>query len=444
MRADAHGPGRAVDTLGAEAHFLTVHELGERWWTPLYALLMALTLVGYPAISAAMQVLGGYDRAISIAFRALTLGVALAILAVNGYARTAFPKYAAWICAFLWLLLLCRFAWDATVARLPLDLPWTSNALLILGVVILPAAAGARVCDLRALDMAARLIQLLGLLTGLLVIAAVFVITRQFVAASGRLGTETLNPITIGHVGATLAIVSVLAPERGEPGGFWARLADARTMRWLCALLGVAMVVGAGSRGPALALVIAFLVRRLNRDIVRFGILGVVKAGVIVGATAGSLLGLALLVFEDPRRLPLVSRVLGLAADRAISVRAQLAQGALQQFEGSPWLGSSFVELSQRFYPHNILIEILMTNGVVGFVLLALFLVFVVRALLRLLQTPYAWLGLLCVQYLTASMSSGSLYFDPTFWLLPLAVLGADLTYRHSPPRFRAERVAAR
>jgi O-antigen ligase len=123
--------------------------------------------------------------------------------------------------------------------------------------------------------------------------------------------------------------------------------------------------------------------------------------------------------------------VLGFAYDRALSVRAELAQGALQQFEGSPWLGSSFVELAQRIYPHNILVEILMTNGIVGFVLLAVLLVFVVKALLRLLQTPFAWLGLLCLQYLTASMSSGSLYFDATFWLLPMAVLGADWTNRH-------------
>jgi hypothetical protein len=430
MRADAHGPAREVDQL-TSLHFLSLHELGERWWTRWYALLIALALVGYPIVAAGMQVLGAHDRAISIAFRGLTLSVALAILSVNGYARAELPKHAVWICWLLWLLLLSRFTWDATMVRLPLDLPWMDYVLLIVGTVIVPSAAAVRVCDLRALDLAARLIQLLALFAALLVVAAVLVVTRDFISTAGRIGTETLNPITIGHLGTTLVIVSVLAPERMEPGGFWARIADARATRWLCGFLGVILVIGAGSRGPALALIVAFVVRRLNRDIIRFGVLGVVKAGLIVVAVASTFLGIALLIFEDPSRLPLVSRVLGFAYDRALSVRAELAQGALQQFEGSPWLGSSFVELAQRIYPHNILVEILMTNGIVGFVLLAVLLVFVVKALLRLLQTPFAWLGLLCLQYLTASMSSGSLYFDATFWLLPMAVLGADWTNRH-------------
>lgn len=399
-------------------------------WGLCYPLVISLSIVGYPLAAAIMQVLGGHERLGSIAFRGLVLGLAVVTLVASRYNPSSSPRQAFTILALLWLALLSRYVWDATFVPLPMDLPWKEYGLVIVGTVLLPMVSVAGTWDLRACECAARLIQGLGLLAAILIVISVMLAARDFLIA-GRLGMEEINPISVGHLGATLAIVSILAPRRvSELRGVFNALMDSRITRWLGGLFGIALVIASASRGPALALTCVFVLYRLHRDIARLGSVGVLRAVVAIMATVALLVGVMIAITGGSGQIPIVTRVLRTSVDQAVSVRTDMMAGALRQFEDSPLTGSSFVELVQRFYPHNIMVEILMTNGVVGFVLLLWLLVLMVRAGLRLLQTPYAWLALLCAQYLVGSMTSGSLYFDASFWILAVVVLAVDWKLR--------------
>jgi O-antigen ligase len=153
---------------------------------------------------------------------------------------------------------------------------------------------------------------------------------------------------------------------------------------------------------------------------------------VTMAAIAGSAVAVAFYL-ERERSFGMVSRMLGGFDDQVSSIRIELTERALSQFMVHPIVGDAIVERVSAHYPHNIFIESLMATGLVGFVLLSIVVAVCVRAAWRLIRASHAtrWVGLLYVQYLLASMFSGSLFLDGQFWALSVAVLAISSAVRY-------------
>src|SRR5205823_1499343 len=78
-------------------------------------------------------------------------------------------------------------------------------------------------------------------------------------------------------------------------------------------------------------------------------------------------------------------------------------------------------------YPHNAFVEVMMTTGIVGLVLLTMSILVGSVSAFRTLKDPnLRWLGLIFVQQFVGAQTSGSLYLGQSFWAALLIVIAAD------------------
>ena len=196
---------------------------------------------------------------------------------------------------------------------------------------------------------------------------------------------QQVNPIGFARsMAETLIILIVL-------------LVDARTTRTrvLLALAAIPVVIamlGAGSRGPTIGLVAAFAAlvavrhgsgpafRRLVASLLAIVALGAVAVALVVPAQTA---GRALSIFTGKDE----------SGDSA--TRFQLWGQAIDYLPGNPWrfvtgIGTgSFAALSpDEDYPHNMVLEVLLEQGLAGFLALMIFLVVALRKSWRLGRLP--------------------------------------------------------
>jgi oligosaccharide repeat unit polymerase len=103
--------------------------------------------------------------------------------------------------------------------------------------------------------------------------------------------------------------------------------------------------------------------------------------------------------------------------------RLDLWNVALEIFAENPFWGESIEIINApgyigigngNMYPHNILLETLMSTGIIGFILLLLFLVPGFRNTLKISNKipQFVWIAVLLIQGLSQAMFSGALYFS--------------------------------
>ncbi|MFC1531368.1 O-antigen ligase family protein [Gemmatimonadota bacterium] len=229
--------------------------------------------------------------------------------------------------------------------------------------------------------------------------------------ASGRFSLDTLNPISIGHLGVTLSLISafrLVANSTSRTGSFV-----------LLVSLGLGMFVAgmAASRGPFVSFMGGILILALAaRNVRRQARMMVLWAAIIVASIWGGLAIQEYLGFQA------VARVQSLATGPYFAdlPRLQLISDAWKQFLGQPLLGSSLDELGSAWYPHNLIVESFMATGILGG---GAFVVLVVGGLIAALRISIvipqqAWVALLYVQYFLGAQFSGALYTSYTMWAL--------------------------
>jgi hypothetical protein len=395
-----------------------------RGWDWAYGLLFGLSIFGFPVVSAIPVILGMESRAFSIAFRAFVVALSLLIVARGVYRR--YPRLSgsgAWVFVALVGMILARMLWDSVMARLPLDLPWQDLWLFAVGVTLLPGTAFLLVPTKSMLDACYRCALVVGTVSVLAILASVAASVEDL-SKLGRLSTEVLNPISVGHAGVSVLIVCL------------ARLAGAATsppvrpagslIRLTVGLLGLGMAIASASRGPLVALVVtlgvAVAFRGESKEWRTQLVSRVLGAAITVAVPV-----LGIIAADAFTPFQILARLADFLSDPSTMVRTRIMTDALSQFNDSPVFGSATVEYNERFYPHNILVESLMVGGVACFAALAVFLSIAATASVRIYRRSpeRRWLVLLFVQYLIDSMFSGSLYSSPTFWVTSLMVINA-------------------
>lgn len=397
------------------------------------ASLYALSLVGFPLVSIAPLLLGAPGRPISIAFRALVLALALYLVArraLAGAARLRGPPL--WCFSLLWLLLSIRLVWDATVVPLPVAIEWSDYFAFAFGVSLLPAIAMAELPSRATLQRAAWLTHVLGTLAlvGIALLGARMLLSGRLIT---RLATDTLNPASVGYHAVTVFITAVAtrAALSGRRGG-WP--AAGRALQLAVMLAAIAVTVASGSRGPVIALSLVMGLtavapmaggRSQPRRLLRIAGLAVLVVAVVAASS----------LVEELSSLAPTSRIAAVAEDESTAERVVMLRAAWEQFASHPWLGDQLVERAYRSYPHNMFLEAGMSLGIAGVVCLLGFSLTALAAALRNYRAgwEYAWLGLLLIVYLVASVISGALIFLSQFWALAIAALVADAARRAGP-----------
>lgn len=177
-----------------------------------------------------------------------------------------------------------------------------------------------------------------------------------------RLSFEKINPISLSLYSAIAILLS-----------FWVFKRGLILFIVVMTLLGV--MVLSGSRGPLVALafvVTSFIFLRMKF----FKKLTSIILSILTASIVFYFYDLAI------EYVPILSRFNFNTTEGGMSVNIREEQylSALQIFSDSPLFGGSLVEHFANFYPHNIILEILITGGVVLFLIyLFVFLVIVVE-----------------------------------------------------------------
>jgi O-antigen ligase len=370
-----------------------------RRWAPR---MMLLSLFSYPAIALITSVADMDSRVAAVPLRIVVFFIALYVIAgTSRDGRWLRKNY--WVLAFA-LLYLARLLYDWLVA----GIPKADEALTFYVVACLVPCIASGMAGIVALGekRAAWQLALVGgaicafaVLMSLLGLGAAR--TYDPWATGGRLSFEALNPITLGHIGASTLIALLSITRTRMPAANFLVLVS-------LAAVAVWTMLASGSRGPILSLACAGLVYAAMTA--RFGWI------LLIVVALGSLL-----LFGENAAL---ARFEGTATDDSALIRLAIQGNAIIQFLGSPILGSAYTELQSLEYPHNLIIETAMAMGVVGLLLLIIVLVRTARIAWRCLKEGRTLIPLLFVQAFIGSQFSGSIW-GATGLFLTIMVLGS-------------------
>ena len=386
-----------------------------------YAVLTAAAFFGFAIVALLPVALGLPSRPISVLYRAGVVAASFVyVWRAVACQRPLLPRHVLWPVGLLTAMLLLRMLWDSLVTPLPLDLPWDEYWLQVIAFALLPSLPYLLVPPAEALALARRLCIATGAIAVAAIAAGAYLSVHRFTSGS-RLTTDVMNPIGIGEIGVSLFVVCLATPPpRTSPGS--GRIA--LLLRAAGAVMGVILCIVSASKGPLLSLGVLSMVMFASRAaslprhrrIAELSFATVVLVGLIA-------LGI---VLQQHGLLAIYDRFSDIASDRSTAVRLQAWLGAMGQFDSSPLFGSSFVELSTRFYPHNNVLETMMAVGVGGLLLLLLLLALSSAASLTVIvrARQWSWVALLFLQHAISGLLSGSIYRTGAFWISMLMILG--------------------
>ena len=403
------------------------------------AILYALTVAGYPLVSAVPTFVAVDSRLASLTFRALYLALSIGILVRNLRQRAVYDRAAWFPIALFWILYTARIVWDTQFHSSSLSLNPPDYFIWAFGTCFVPMLAFFGFADDTTLDLAASTTLITATIaTALALFVSYKALTSGVSAtyATGRLETETLNPISLGHLGASTAILSFV---------FFARWhGSKRLLLVLACAVGLFAVVASASRGPLLALVVVAVVWLSNW--IRRGAWGR-SLGYLAGTIAlAALLGWTAFKVQERFGLRAVDRIVALhdiRGDASSETHLEALRSAWHEFTSNPVFGSALEEPLTSEYPHNVVVESFMATGFAGGLAFCTILVWATVAGFRLLQNAKTqWIALFFFQYAVAALVSGALYLSGTLWCFATAVIALEQLNR-SPFDFREGSPAA-
>jgi len=321
--------------------------------------------------------------------------------------------------AALWVLLMIRVVVDISLTQKPMGgyLAPEEYYTYIPSVIFTPLLAFWVRSNVETLHRARRVAFWLTLAGAPMI--AVLSLQNRFTKEIGRMTMGTLSPITIGHYGVALLILSM------------AMGLDLKQSRWwrIAALPGAALalffILGSESRGAQAAAAISMGVYLL------MGLRGRKRLAVAI-------LILLPLVAAAPVFVSYLAENSGIHVfsrwqddgerddmNSSAGVRRYLAERCWEEFRAHPLAGSGMVDPSTTTMPHNVVLEALMATGFVGGLLwFGIYIGACRRAVLICSRTPsLAWIGVLLFQQIVNGMVSGSLFLDAGLWCWAAAVV---------------------
>ncbi len=233
----------------------------------------------------------------------------------------------------------------------------------------------------------------------------------------GRLNLASLNPISMGHVGVSLFIISLWT-------AFNFREIQSKLMMffiYINIIIGIYLIFSANSRGPIIsAIMCLFYLLIASRNKVRI---------YTIIFTTIFLITLPYITFyiEDFFNYSVYSRLFGTGNINNIYEENRLERytSAINVFIESPLFGSMLEEPLYGGYPHNIFIESLMNVGIIGTFILFILIIKIIVISLKVYRKKaiYSWIPLIFIQYLVGGQFSGALYTIYHLWISMAIIL---------------------
>lgn len=381
----------------------------------IYILLLALNLAGFPLIAGLATYVGTGSTLFSLTMRSAILGlsVLLIVMAMLGD-RIKFVRGVFWLPLLVfWFAYLLRIYLDTSsgmgdLSREPSDYwIWAVGACLVpmLGLLTYPRKdyfASSYKLTFSMLALAALLAAFLG--TGW--------VSPEYGRGydTGRLRLEALNPISVGHLGLSLLLLSIWPfISAGKIS-----LGYKQLLNIAAGLLGLYLLIAAASRGPLAALILVlffyFIAQNLKRN---WKVLAAIATLLVLVNQVGGYLE------EAGSYRPFSRTEAALAGeDLAVSSREISYKGAVNQFLESPIFGDSLEVKETGGYPHNVVLESFMATGLIGgasFLFLVFYNAYISFKILKR-KSSHGWISLISLQYLIAAQFSGALYGSTMMW----------------------------
>jgi O-antigen ligase len=386
------------------------------------ALLFALAVAGYPLVSSISLLLGVDNRPISVVYRAFVMGLAGVVIILLGLGQGRLYRGRIWVpLGVFWALYLFRLLLDTALFPVPLRLHPLEYIAYAIGVCLIPMLAFLTWPDPATLRRALRLTVAVAAVA---VVTVVLITARSLLGSNmkglevGRIATDTLNPISFGHLGVSLALGAMALLLLAGVRSLWWRLVVVAFIG-----LGLGVAVTASSRGPILALIVG-VATLIWAAFQRGHRLKVLVSGLIimVGGVVG---GVAL---EKRIGFGIFSRIQAIregGVDQSTSLRLQYTRDAWNLFLDNPVIGGALEEPSSQLYPHNVVIESFMSTGIFGGTAFIIIILASVFGCWRIVQKrrEWSWVVALYFQFLVGAQVSGALYTSPGFWSLTAAVI---------------------
>lgn len=397
----------------------------------LQSYLLTLQVCGFPLAAGIAAILSIESTPLSVAMRLVILSLAIIIIA-NSIASTyaAVSSKLAFLFLLFWLFYFVRITIDTVITEAPLSRPPSDYWIWAAGACFIPAIAMWRKGLLDRIESTEKsLIKLAFASCSIVLIFGtnMMVTSDGYLVDAGRLNLQSLNPISTGHLGCTLLLLAIY--RLNQPN----RQLSLFEKIGLCIaiLLGGMVLIKAASRGPLVSVIVCMLIISLQATSIKKATLTVAVL-ILFFAT---FVALTLTGFISLESIILRTNEASAGTDISVLGRYTAYTGAIEQFTSNPIFGNALEEKLTGFYPHNVILESLMSTGLAGglpFVALMTIVIYISLAWTSR-RLAEGWIGLLFIQYFVGAQFSGSIYLSTTMWCLCGAIIGLQFKRRARP-----------
>lgn len=385
--------------------------------------LLAVVISGYPLVSPLPLLFATESRNVSVLFRVISLLYCLAVgyhYLVRGRIRLGrFGKFY----LLFWGMYSARLVFESINNPESLGRPVSEYYLFAFVITLIPSLVCYVELEAEEALVAGKSIWVMCSIATMGVVGAYLLGDRGQVEV-GRFSLETLNPITVGHLGLTLFFMSAT---------LYSRLSHRfRLVALGTATIGLAVMGAASSRGAFMSFLV---VVGTFYAIMTFRIFAKrsLKAIIILSLSSIILLTLSVPVLryiEDTYGFNSLTglKAMGSVEDQSAQDRKSSYQGAWDQFLDSPLVGDALEEKTSKFYPHNNILEAFMATGIIGGTLMLFFYATAVINAIRLIssRSTHTWIGVVLLQYLVGTLFSGAIMLSDSLFCL-MAVASASV-----------------
>jgi O-Antigen ligase len=401
-------------------------------WNGNLSLWLVLFLsVGYPIQASIPILLHVSSTPINASFRAVYALSALILIISALPKKKIISRGSTWLLLF-WLFYIVRFVVDISIRGIKFGEKDTFFMYsMVFGSSFLPMVAVIFNSKYIVIDNLYKKLYRMVLLSNLLITFLIYYQNGGLSLAlfSSRIDIiglssdeHVINSIAIGLYGNTLFILSVYSLMFIEHKNFIQKMFVV-----FFSLIGLFNVIVSASRGPFLSMfvllifVFYFKYRTSSTRIKKIGLIYKVIMALVVG---GFLVISAGFLNNSLDKFTLFNRFSDFNNNLESGVketRNYEYASALNQFYESPIVGDQIVTKYDSFYPHNIYLEVLMSLGVIGGVILLGIHYEIVKRIGYIFKNKnYTFFMILIVLLiiLLSSMTSGGIALNPEFWLI--------------------------
>lgn len=212
-----------------------------------------------------------------------------------------------------------------------------------------------------------------------------------------------INPIAISRIGASLVLASIYS------FSFLRKLSTRRFLLYL--FLGLVLLIIGGSRGPFISLFFVLFILSVKWISSFKYYLYVFFVLILVYVVS---------IKSKINEIDFIVRILSLSDSDSFD-RIGHWNSALSQFLANPFIGDKIFDDYLGSYPHNLILEVFMSVGLLGAMFFLLFFLVLIRRILKVIfhyDVEIGLIGSLCLLHFVFSLSSSSIYYSVELWSL--------------------------